>query len=72
MDLTVDALSNQCNNVFNDSLMDFNKGNLKARIRMVTKYAIGRQRQLLVIGITHATEALIRLTKRQDRALLQE
>ncbi|PDZ42493.1 NAD(+) synthase [Bacillus wiedmannii] len=70
--LTVDALSNQYNNLFNESLTDFNKGNLKARIRMVTQYAIGGQRQLLVIGTTHATEALIGLTKRQGRALLQE
>ena len=41
-----------------ESLTDFNKGNVKARIRMVTQYAIGGQKGLLVIGTDHAAEAV--------------
>ncbi|WP_242272266.1 ammonia-dependent NAD(+) synthetase [Bacillus cereus group sp. BfR-BA-01310] len=55
---TVDAFSNQYENLLGDSLTDFNKGNVKARIRMVTQYAIGGQQGLLVIGTDHAAEAV--------------
>ncbi|RCK09673.1 NAD(+) synthase [Bacillus licheniformis] len=36
----------------------FHKGNVKARVRMITQYAIGGQNQLLVIGTDHAAEAV--------------
>ena len=55
---TVDAFSNQYENLLDESLTDFNKGNVKARIRMVTQYAIGGQKGLLVIGTDHAAEAV--------------
>lgn len=39
-------------------LSDFHKGNVKARIRMITQYAIGGMNNLLVIGTDHAAEAV--------------
>lgn len=39
-----------------DELGDFNKGNVKARQRMVAQYAIAGERGLLVIGTDHAAE----------------
>lgn len=39
-----------------DSLGDFNKGNVKARMRMIAQYAIAGERGLLVIGSDHAAE----------------
>ena len=39
-----------------DKLGDFNKGNVKARMRMVAQYAIAGERGLLVIGTDHAAE----------------
>ena len=39
-------------------LTDFNKGNVKARQRMIAQYAIAGQRGLLVIGTDHAAEAV--------------
>lgn len=39
-------------------LGDFNKGNVKARIRMVAQYAIAGERGLLVVGTDHAAENL--------------
>lgn len=35
---------------------DFNKGNIKARLRMVAQYALAGQHNLLVIGTDHAAE----------------
>lgn len=37
-------------------LGDFNKGNIKARQRMIAQYAIAGERSLLVIGTGHAAE----------------
>lgn len=39
-----------------DALDDFNKGNVKARARMVAQYAIAGEEKLLVIGTDHAAE----------------
>ena len=39
-----------------DGLGDFNKGNVKARMRMIAQYAIAGERGLLVIGSDHAAE----------------
>ncbi|WP_166984570.1 ammonia-dependent NAD(+) synthetase [Canibacter zhoujuaniae] len=39
-------------------MTDFNKGNLKARARMLVQYAIAGDRGLLVIGTDHAAEAI--------------
>ena len=54
----VDAVSSQYEEAASESLSDFNKGNVKARLRMVAQYAVGGQRGLLVIGTDHAAEAV--------------
>lgn len=41
-----------------ERLSDFNKGNVKARMRMVAQYAIAGELGLLVIGTDHAAENL--------------
>ncbi|WGD36445.1 ammonia-dependent NAD(+) synthetase [Lysinibacter sp. HNR] len=41
-----------------ESLSDFNKGNVKARVRMVAQYAIAGQYRALVVGTDHAAEAV--------------
>lgn len=41
-----------------EPLTDFNKGNVKARMRMIAQYAIAGQYGLLVIGTDHAAEAV--------------
>lgn len=39
-----------------EELSDFNKGNIKARERMVAQYALASEKRLLVIGTDHAAE----------------
>ncbi|MBP2239751.1 NAD+ synthase [Cytobacillus eiseniae] len=39
-------------------LSDYQKGNVKARIRMIAQYAFGGEKGLLVIGTDHAAEAV--------------
>lgn len=39
-----------------EGLGDFNKGNVKARMRMIAQYAIAGERGLLVVGTDHAAE----------------
>jgi NAD+ synthase len=39
-------------------ISDFNRGNIKARVRMVTQYALAGHDGLLVIGTDHAAEAV--------------
>ncbi|UGS25086.1 ammonia-dependent NAD(+) synthetase [Microbacterium resistens] len=39
-------------------ISDFQRGNIKARLRMVTQYAIAGHRGMLVIGTDHAAEAV--------------
>ncbi len=41
-----------------DALRDFDKGNVKARMRMIAQYAIAGTHGLLVIGTDHAAEAI--------------
>lgn len=41
-----------------EPITDFNKGNVKARQRMVAQYAIAGQRGYLVVGTDHAAEAV--------------
>jgi NAD+ synthase len=40
------------------SLSDFGKGNVKARMRMVSQYALAGEGALLVVGTDHAAEAV--------------
>ncbi len=42
----------------NASISDFNKGNIKARMRMIAQYAIAGVDGMLVIGTDHAAEAV--------------
>ena len=39
-------------------IRDFDKGNIKARMRMIAQYAIAGDQRLLVIGTDHAAEAV--------------
>lgn len=39
-------------------ISDFNRGNIKARLRMVTQYALAGHEGLLVLGTDHAAEAV--------------
>jgi NAD+ synthase len=39
-------------------LLDFTKGNVKARMRMIAQYAIAGERGALVVGTDHAAEAV--------------
>ncbi|MFC4140014.1 ammonia-dependent NAD(+) synthetase [Microbacterium sp. GCM10011525] len=39
-------------------ITDFNRGNIKARIRMVTQFALAGHDRMLVIGTDHAAEAV--------------
>src|SRR5690606_1220744 len=41
-----------------EPLLDYTKGNVKARIRMVAQYAIAGERGALVVGTDHAAEAI--------------
>lgn len=41
-----------------ESLSDYHKGNVKARMRMIAQYAFGGMENLLVIGTDHAAEAV--------------
>jgi NAD+ synthase len=41
-----------------EAMLDFTKGNVKARVRMTAQYALAGQSGLLVVGTDHAAEAL--------------
>ena len=44
--------------VQSNPLSDYQKGNIKARMRMIAQYAFGGEKGLLVIGTDHAAEAI--------------
>ncbi len=55
----VDAVQTEYNSVSQTNpLSDFQKGNVKARMRMIAQYAFGGMEGLLVIGTDHAAEAV--------------
>lgn len=54
----VDGLTEELQAATAEPVSDFNKGNIKARMRMVAQYAIAGDRSLLVIGSDHAAEAI--------------
>jgi NAD+ synthase len=55
----VDSVQSEYNAVSTtDSLSDYHKGNVKARMRMIAQYAFGGMEGLLVIGTDHAAEAV--------------
>lgn len=55
---SVDALVTELEEALGVAVSDFNKGNVKARVRMTAQYAIAGDRNLLVIGSDHAAEAI--------------
>lgn len=55
---SVDALAAELESALDEPVSDFNKGNIKARMRMVTQYAIAGDRAMLVVGTDHAAEAV--------------
>lgn len=54
----VDGIDDEYGPAVGDDMLDFTKGNVKARARMVAQYAIAGQRRLLVVGTDHAAEAV--------------
>lgn len=54
----VDALADEFSAATGGTITDFNKGNVKARARMLAQYAIAGQNNYRVIGTDHAAEAL--------------
>lgn len=54
----VDGLERDIAEGLGEPITDFNRGNIKARLRMVTQYALGGHDGLLVIGTDHAAEAV--------------
>ena len=55
---SVDSLVTEVHAATGKVVSDFNKGNVKARMRMVAQYAIAGDRSLLVVGTDHAAEAI--------------
>ncbi len=54
----VEGLVSVVDRATGEPVSDFNKGNVKARMRMVAQYAIAGDRSLLVLGTDHAAEAI--------------
>jgi len=54
----VDALTESYELATGKPISDFHKGNIKARVRMLTQYAIAGEENMLVIGTDHAAESV--------------
>lgn len=54
----VDGIADEFVNATGEAVTDFNKGNVKARARMIAQYAIAGQFGYLVVGTDHAAEAV--------------
>lgn len=54
----VDGVERDIQEAVSADISDFNRGNIKARMRMVTQYALAGHDGLLVIGTDHAAEAV--------------
>jgi NAD+ synthase len=54
----VDGFQAEYGDRFDESMLDFTKGNVKARSRMIAQYAISGQSRMLVVGTDHAAEAI--------------
>lgn len=54
----VDGFQAEYRDALGEDMLDFTKGNVKARARMIAQYAIAGQRRLLVVGTDHAAEAV--------------
>lgn len=55
---SVDALADEFTETLGEPMRDFNRGNVKARIRMTAQYAIASAAGQLVVGSDHAAEAV--------------
>lgn len=55
---STEALSREVTAALGEELTDFNRGNVKARLRMVAQYAIAGETQSIVVGTDHAAEAV--------------
>ncbi|MDY5585278.1 MAG: ammonia-dependent NAD(+) synthetase [Arcanobacterium sp.] len=53
-----DAVENDYFTALGSEISDFNKGNVKARLRMIAQYAIAGDAGMLVLGTDHAAEAV--------------
>jgi NAD+ synthase len=54
----VDAAKDEYDRITGKPLSDYQKGNIKARMRMIAQYAIAGEKGFLVIGTDHAAEAV--------------
>ncbi len=54
----VDGFESEFAKTATEDVTDFNKGNIKARSRMIAQYALAGQENLLVIGTDHAAESV--------------
>ena len=54
----VDGFASAFNEATLRDIADFNKGNVKARARMIAQYALAGEKNLLVIGTDHAAESV--------------
>lgn len=54
----VDGIADEFLKATGETVTDFNKGNVKARARMIAQYAIAGQFGYLVVGTDHAAEAV--------------
>ncbi|RKR73605.1 ammonia-dependent NAD(+) synthetase [Frondihabitans australicus] len=54
----VDGFADEFVRATGGPISDFNKGNVKARARMIAQYALAGQTGLLVVGTDHAAEAI--------------
>ncbi len=55
---SVDGMAQDFETAEGHAISDFDKGNTKARMRMIAQYAIAGDNKLLVIGTDHAAEAV--------------
>lgn len=55
---SVDGMARAYEQAMGVAITDFNKGNVKARSRMIAQYAVAGDRGLLVIGTDHAAESV--------------
>ena len=54
----VDGFQSEFDERADEPMLDFTKGNVKARSRMIAQYAIAGQNRMLVVGTDHAAEAI--------------
>ena len=55
----VDGFEAEYDTAIGEAMTDFNKGNVKARLRMVAQYAVAGDNGLLVVGTDHGAESVM-------------